>query len=721
MSANNAASGAWVLPPVPEGKNEFEAWRLWARNCDELGAWPVLDPSQFEQVDLDQRLVAYRAILANWAKKSVAPDMAQSAALYFWDNALKAPPQVLRSAERLLDESCTWDVRATSPDMLYLTAAFAWRLRDMDPARSKKAWEYLTHSPWQTGPDVLQQLCIRADADNGTREDRTLVKLVGRRLGLGKLLEAKELLEAMVAIQAGKDHIERLDCHEQFKRKPLLNGVEEAVLLLADMYRTGGEVAVHAREVMRYATQLKGEDSAWIATVEKRVWDRPFEECYSATEMLDVRDQLDKELNRVLVAEQPWHARRLAEASLVRHCDRPLIGNAEGNYSSAVLKFCCADRDIITRNPILRRTAEHLALLNMRTRHTTEDAMTLAARLASSEVSVHFVGNGAPLRQCKDDLEWFINDSDPYNLLCKQNLELHDPVAVKRLTDQELRARDQVEGWFNDRSQPSDRKRLDGVLNLIKAPVVWGIKGLSLLPALEQTCVWAFRRIQTSGVLVTGDLEPLRKEGEKLRAEGGYGTALWERALDAANPERWSASGAAGLTSLARAFLPPGLGMAASVADLGFTLAMSYRAVAKVGALYGIDMSSLEGWRFAADAFALGSTSNDAVGLLPYLTRGRKESFQPVTLGAAAYGSTALLGHMWTSPGTSMEEAMDYLVNHLARFCGLALTNDSVAKVIPFFGAIIHGYTIYKFVEVIATAAVAIAARDALLYRVREG
>ena len=196
-----------------------------------------------------------------------------------------------------------------------------------------------------------------------------------------------------------------------------------------------------------------------------------------------------------------------------------------------------------------------------------------------------------------------------------------------------------------------------------------------------------------------------------------------DRAREAGRYERISAAAVSGVS----AFLPPGLSVAAGAADLGATLVVSYRAIARVGALFGRDVRTADGLRFTSDSFALGCSSTDGEGLLAYLGRGKRQVLTPLTLGTVAYGAKTLAEYLWITPGSSGRLIADQTIRHLARLCGISLSERSIARVVPVGGAILSGVAAYAFIGQIVEAAVHVAARDALMrklgldHEVREG
>jgi hypothetical protein len=181
-------------------------------------------------------------------------------------------------------------------------------------------------------------------------------------------------------------------------------------------------------------------------------------------------------------------------------------------------------------------------------------------------------------------------------------------------------------------------------------------------------------------------------------------------------PEQIVAALLAGGTAL----LPPGASLAAAGLDLGVTMLATYRAVARIGALFGLDVRAPDGFRFVADSFALGCSSQDSEGLVAYLTGRKQRVFRAFTLGGVAYGATELAGYLWTGP-TQARVVAEEGIRYLARLCGYGLNQRQLAKLIPIGGAVLAGISTYAFMESILDAASHLAAREALLRRLPPG
>ena len=135
------------LPSAPATADDFRAWKRWASSCAEQRRWPEAG-----------RPITWRAMLANWADESVDPEVAATISHQLLLKAHEAPPYTIRAAQQLLDYSVA--ACATSPDILYLAAAFAWPLRDLLPDQSMTAWSHLVRASWQTDAATLVKLCI---------------------------------------------------------------------------------------------------------------------------------------------------------------------------------------------------------------------------------------------------------------------------------------------------------------------------------------------------------------------------------------------------------------------------------------------------------------------------------------------------------------------------------------------------------------------------------
>ncbi len=696
------------LPSPPSKQPDFDAWTSWAQSVLRHGRSPFLrDPSIFEASDTGDRIsVACRALIAAKTGTKLHPEYAPDAMLALLKEAHATSPMVLRAAEILARR--VMERGATSADVLYLVAAFAWPLRDVSPEIGDRAWAYLIHAPWQTDPAVLAELCKAADASGAMGDDRRLLDLADARLEAGLRDGARDLLEAIALVQADAPHAEKITSGSDFGLKPKIGDADQAILRLGRIYLEDGETMVYARAVLEHASRLEPEPDEMIEALRERTWDRPFEEVYEWSKSLTRPDALDEEVRRVLEADQPHHARRLVEAALVRHFDEPLFRPSDRTIVKTIGRFQKAEATDLLQKALARRAAEHLAVLYSRTNYFTTHARDFVDRV------IHltgFTGAGAPLNDVKSELEIFVNRGDAYLLLKDEELLLDQ--ARDEMTDEERRTRDVVGEWFTQRFGGGSRGTVERAVTAVTSPIVDAARLFASLPGLEGACEAAFRTLLQGRSAITGDLGPWFEEGERIRADKGLDVELIERARDAARYERISAAAVSGVS----AFLPPGLSVAASAADLGATLVVAYRAIARVGALFGRDVRTADGLRFTSDSFALGCSSTDGEGLLAYLGRGRGQVLAPLTLGTVAYGAKTLAEYLWITPGASGRLVAEQAIRRLARLCGISLSERSIARVVPVGGAILSGVAAYAFIGQIVDAAVHIAARDALLRR----
>ncbi len=693
------------LPSPPVKREEFDAWATWAGRALRKGRSSFLrDPAILADDETGDRIsVASRALIAYATESKPYPEHAPSAMLSLFNRAHSISPMVLRAAEILARR--VMERGATSADVLYLVATFAWPLRDVSPDIGDRAWAYLVHAPWQTDISVLTELCKAVDRAGAHSEDRSLLRLADSRLEAGIQDGAKDLLEAIAAIQADVDRIEDITSDASFGVKQKITSADQAILRLGRLYVEDQETMVHARAVLERAARLEPEPDAMVQILRERTWDRPFAELYAWSKELSRPESLDAEVDRLLQANQPHHARRLAEAALVRHFDEPIFRPSDRSIVKTIGRFQKTEAAQILERSLARRAAEHLAILYSRTNYYTAHARDFVGTLVQL---TGFTGAGGPLSAAKSELEMFVNRGDPYLILTEE-----DPLLAQtsRMSEEELRTRDAVRSWLTERFGGANRGAMERTIAAITSPIGDLTRSFGNLPGIEKACQAAFRTLLQGRGAITGNLEPWFEEGKLLRAEKGISLDLLERARGAGRYEKVSAAAVSGVS----AFLPPGLSVAAGAADLGATLLVTYRAIARVGALFGRDVRTADGFRFTSDSFALGCSSGEGEGLVAYLGRGKKRVLAPLTLGGVAYGAKMFAEYLWTTPGTTGRIAAEQAVRHLARLCGIGLSERSVARVVPVGGALLSGMAAYAFIRQVVEASIHVAARDALL------
>lgn len=683
------------LPHEPSTPADFGRWKEWVQSCESLGQWPVL-----HQIAQDDRnVIAWRAILAHAAAKSIAPEEASPSAHHLLTHANQTRPHVFRAAELLVRRMM--EDGTTSPDALFLIAAFAWPLRDMSLARSEEAWQYLIHAPWQTDAATLVQFCVAVSQVQ--HPDRRLLSLATARLEAGRRDCARELLEAMVLVHAGKERMEQLTAAEALAGKRKFPDVNEALLRLAQIYVEDGAVQLSARAVVESARDLPSSPPDLARAARDTVWDRPFEEIYAWAGRASRPADIESEINRLMAARQPGHARRAAEALLMRNHDRHIAGDPMANTRKALARFMELPANRMAEHHASRCAAEHLAILYVRTNHITEYARSFVRQVS---VLPEFTGAGAHLHPIVHELQRFVNETDPYFVFYRSQ-ESALANADPRRSDDERRAADAVNGWFSKRCAPPSGGIIEKMISVLTAPG----RLLSKSLPIEDACAAAFRLMMRAGILMTGDMERLREDGAAIREQHGFGLRLMERAREVTRVDKLVAAAASAGLSL----LPAGLSLLSRAADLGTVLLLTYRAVCRVGALYGIERNDARLLTFVQDSFALGCSSKDGEGLLAYLSRGRRQVVSAITVGGVAYGAQALAGHLWTAPGQSARMIADEGIRNVARLCGYSLSEQSLAKSVPIAGAVLSGIATLTFIQSILDAAIHLAARDSLL------
>lgn len=697
------------LPAYPASREAFEAWAAWGeRQLASRRVPTIAAPTEpLEPAERARHIVSWRAVLAAWARhKSVAPDDAPVVAHQFLMDARAAGPFPTLAARRLVDASMA--VGSTSTDVMYLCAAFAWPLRDTDPERSERCWRYLIHAPWQTDAPSVKDMLLGAESHHALSDGRSLEDLADARLEAGATASALTLLEAAALIQSRREHLGEVASYRDFLAADLVHGANAGLVRLARIYVDQARDEPHAREVIKRAAELTRSFDL-ITHVETRVWDRSLDEAYAWSEKVSHPRQVDDEVDRALSAGQPHHARRLAEAVLVRAYGRRWYGPAQEHVPAALERFQRQlARQVVPSDPIARRAAEHLATLYVRTHHVTQPARHFVHDVASS---IAFTGEGAALRPIKGELERFFNLSDPYHVLRRDAEGLAANASV--MSDDERLASDEVQRWFSDKFRRENPRLVDVIARALTAPLMDAARLVGGLPLIEGAVLRALAVAQERGPALAGDLDAIALQAARIRSEYGYGAKLMTYAEEVTRFEALSAAA----TAASLSFLPPALGPAAHATDLGASLMLTWRALARVGAVFGRNIHSPDGLQLVADSLTLGLSSAEGEGLVTYLSRGGDEVLTAFTVGAVGYGAARLAGYLWVAPGAPEPTPSARLTRHLARYVGVELSHAGAARVVPIVGAVLRGASTYWFVRSITDAAIHVAARDALLVR----
>jgi hypothetical protein len=704
--------GAWErLPGLPGGREDFALWEAWAEQAAEQRRWPVLREAPV-YADQDRwlcHLAACRAILAAWTERSVMPDDAPQAALDLLGRAQQAPPHVVRAARLITQASL--EVGATSTDVLFLVAAWAWPLRDVDPQLSDTCWEYLIWAPWQTDSLALRDVLSAVHQQRAFVDGRGLMDLIRAREAAGLVASARAWLEAVVLIQTRREHIDRLTSYREFSPMPLIQDAHEAIVALADHYERTGEDQPWAREVMKRAVELTRAE-AMIDVIEARVWDRTMDEAYQWSEQVVYPGMLDHAITRAVEAGQPHHARRLAEAVLVRRFAKPWTSTPFANVPAALEAFGKACAPHPPADPVARRAAEHLGVLYVRTQHATQHARGFTHLLTSH---IAFTGAGAALHDMRGELELFYNQTDPYHIMRRESDRLAKVEPM--LSVDERAASDRVQRWFSDRFRRENPSTLERLIAFMASPLMDVARVAVDVPMLEQAAMGALRVYYGRGEAIAGDLDAIRMQGAHIRSQYGWGAHLMEYARGLVWAEPKVAGALSAGMSVGASFLPPGLNMAVSAADLGAALLLALRGVARISAAFGRDPFGPQGFGLLSDTLALGLSSDAGEGLIAGLSQADRQVLTNITVGTVAYGSAQLAEYLWTTPGSFRDRVSERAVRQVARLVGLELSTTGAARVIPAVGAVISGISTYAFVRNILDAALHVAARDALVIR----
>lgn len=681
----------WELPPVPTDRAGEKAWLAWSKQCAEANRWEVLrDGVPADPGEALKRRTALRAIIAHGLKTdSLAAEGLYECASAFFRKAPDVPAQVIRAAKLLVEEATRPGApHATTPDYLFLAAAFAWPLRDLEPGISDDAWTLLTHGLWQTDAAVLVELCRVADEKLVEDDDRTLLELVEARRRAGRVAAAVELLEAIVLVHADKERLQDLPEVLQLD-KPRVQGAERAVRMLAEHYCEQGCRDRWAGVIVRAASALPGAERARAAA--SWVFDAPFDATYSWADEVQkavperpganvpALSRARAEIARALAEGVHELARDRAEALLLARrswarVKRPL-GNKQAllpDLRKEIAKLSPVD---IHNDPLLHCVAADLALIYTRTDFVAPNVQVFVTAVAQNPF---LAGPDQPLHELQRPLQQWAARHDPYHRLRSTSAALGEERG--RLSDVEKEWAEQVQTYFESLASGSAEAayRAIGAVNLCGAD---SGGAAAQQHVVAEVCRSALTTAVETAFAPAGDLDALLAEGKALRAGPGLASTMEARLADAGRPTPVEAAFQS-VAVMTRSLLQ---GPKGAAVDLGAALMVSAWAVARIGALLGRDVRDPAHLGFLVDAFAA-ACAESGEGAVAYESNLRKRAgnggWAPVNLFGVDYAAGKLAGYLW-SPLRGGREPVGELITHAARLLGFSLVEAGRAQVLP--------------------------------------
>lgn len=477
----------------------------------------------------------------------------------------------------------------------------------------------------------------------------------------------------------------------------------ENLQCLAQIHTAEETTAVYARAIIDLASKYN-PDPCLPQVVQGRVWDRPFDECRMWAKGNPNLHDLERELQRVLSARQPHHARRICEAVILQDC-------GGGDVSTAVEKLCqLSTFEFGQKKPTTVQAATYLsvfyAMLNVYHRH--------ALMLISKTLDVAPLSRGdGPLVPWVDYLARYLGRMTPMRVVAEEFQQYEE--IRPRLSLEEQALLDTVAGWFNGRWDGGGAvmSALNHVVDVALWPVTHIVKRVGAwFPALEHVLTRFFSRAFSGGVVLAGDIDALLEGGQFIRREKGCGRALLEHSQQSTWQETTAAVATAASVGALQQVVPfTGAGAITMFA----ALVAAFRSVARIGGIWGIDVRSAQGKNFVADAFLLGTCSREraAQAVVRYLVSRKQDAIPAAALGALnVVAIEALLD--------GSADGIAASVAGLARACGVQLSEQQLGwEVMPFIGAVMSAANAGFIVHSVSEAAVYIAAREALQDRAK--
>ena len=501
-----------------------------------------------------------------------------------------------------------------------------------------------------------------------------------------------------------------------------MDGAFGCLKRLATYYIDNAQVSIHARAVSQFverlfmrssednARQLDGPDDSperLRIYLSETVWDRPFAEASEVVNGMKTPRALEMEIARAMEVDQIHHARRLAEAAIVREYGGFFSNGSHKAIGGAFDKFVKTPSQTLYQDHFVRTAVNHLAPIYVETDFIHQRALDLTLKISDKPF---FIGTEAPLEPIKKDLDRFVNNADIFKLLKKSNRDLE---VMGGLNDDEKEARDYLLEWFEGRFASAAQSGLfDTFVSAVSATPNEAKQFNQSLPLVEQTMGAALELMFRSGHQLVGNDNDLRAQGRRIREENGVGKTLMDRSFEETRTNTFGATA----VSAAMGLLPPGLpAFVGGTVDLGTTMLLCFRGIAQVAALFGKPrLTSAEGFAFVLDSFALGCSSSGGEGLMGYLDMRERGQLTPITVGAVDYGTKRLQKHIWTRSSGKPRQVAQQAIDQIARLCGLSLSKNVQRSVVPVVGAVYCGFTTYEFINDIIHAATVVATRDGL-------
>ena len=693
-----------VFPAITAGnKNDLgKRWISWAENCLRQQTLPRISPfCETEAAGVDQQhTLASSALFAAASSKPTLGELnLTDACAAFFHKAWQASPLALHAAGVLLDRSLHRD--ANSADILYLCAAFAWPLQKLVASElSLRAWWYLIRTSWNCEARVWHDIA-RNLQKRPLPPERDMSAMIETKLKEADRWEARAILEAILT-EGHPESLSTVSKPNHLKAagvKRLGRGLQR----LAKLHAEDKTSAVYARAIIDLASKNKQDPRLpWV--LQKRVWDRPFEECTTWAKGKPSLGDLDRELQRVLGARQPHHARRLCEALILQDC-------GGGNVPTAIGKLCQLSAfNFSQKKPTTVQAATYLsvfyATLNVYHQH--------ALKLITRTLGIAPLSRGdGPLVPWADYLSRYLAKMTPMRVVAEE-FEQYEEIRP-RLTPEEQALLDDVARWFNGRWDGGSA--MMSALNNVTDFVLWPVGYFTSLvgekfSALEYVLTRFFNMVASGGVASAGNIDALLEEGESVRRVHGFGTTLLAHSQQKTRLEKTAAiATAASMGALQQVVQFPGSGGITMFA----ALVAAFRSVARIGGIWGIDVRDPKGKNFVADAFLLGTCSpkRAAQAVVRYLVRRKRNPFPTAAVGALdIVVMEGLLDGCADGVAKSVEE--------LARVCGIQLSEYQLGwEIMPFFGAVMSAANAGIIVHSISEAAVYIAARETLQDRAK--
>ncbi len=608
MAENAVTDLALPIQNRHDLRRAFQLVRTFRRDPSELLRWePEARLSLLERERREMALSLY--LVATLETGAGEIESRVRACRHIFSRNVAAPADAVRAAELLFRSRSLSG--STDIETFWLAAAFAHPLQPIAPADLRDtAWAYLCHAPFNLDPRTALLFARESKALQRPpfpRWPMELVEWLMQRAHQADL--GATILQAHLCVALGASDLDDLaDKLASRKREPDQATVD-ALEQLAGYYVRVEADEVHARDIVAYVAARAQKSSSYDAYLEHNVFDLPYDELYEmVTARIDDVPALDGLYDRFADRGRLDVARRLVEAELVKRLDPWYYGGIQPHIARALSRIV-AGADIT--DPRVRTLVVRLAAIHARTRMISSNTRQLLDRISERP---EYLEDGAPIQEIRRGIGAYLESAEPKNILERERQLLEE--RWDDLSPAEHRVMNEVYAWINQRFRP----RVEALRPAAAAAAGPTSDTFSALGE-KRTAIRDAEKYFRAVYLKT--FSPRFRERVTQEVERALDVPFQQvRSLDldtvytlARRRARQGRLAAFGLGAIAGVTS----GFGGALLEVGAVSVLAARSVAHIGACFGIEPGTEEGFEFLVDTLFTTLSVDAGGGLVAYL------------------------------------------------------------------------------------------------------